>query len=112
MRRRVRMMSKMMNRGRRIRRMRRIRVRMRRMRMTRMSRMRMRRKNCVDQWEWKKRISWGKTRDRRGDWLGGKWWGRRTREEEEDWVKKIWGSLGRRKLGRGRKRHEGREMIG
>ena len=42
----------------------------------------------------------GKTRDRRGEWLGGKWWGRRTREEEEDWVKKISGELGPEEVGK------------
>ena len=60
----------------------------------------MRTRNLVDQWEWKKRMSWGKTRDRRGDWLGGKWWGRRTREEEEDWVKKISGEFGSEEVGK------------
>ena len=43
---------------------------------------------------------WGKTRDRRGDWLGGKWWGRRTREEEEDWVKTILGEFGSDEVGK------------
>ncbi len=47
-------------------------------------------KKKLDQWEGRGEFFEEKMRDKRGDWLGGNLRGRRTREEEEDWVKVAW----------------------
>ena len=48
-------------------------------------------RKILDQWEGRKKNFGEKMRDKRGDWRGGNLRGRRMREEEEDWVKVVWG---------------------